>query len=145
MSEKKKLLVADDDDQFRELLYLFLRKKGYAVRTAADGGEALEMAYADKPDLLLLDLMMPVKDGFQVASELTAKLGTDAPKILVITGRNLLEEDVALLLAGVAGSMHKPIKLDDLEVLVAKTLAESPGESPFDAIQGDEAPEGDSG
>ena len=95
----------------------------------------MEGVYAEKPDLLLLDLMMPVKDGFEVASELTAKLGTDAPKIIVITGRNLLEEEVALLLAGVAGSMHKPIKLDELAALVSKVLAEDPGSSPFDAIQ----------
>ncbi len=135
MSEKKQLLVADDDDEFRDLLYMYLKSKGYKVLTASDGGEALKIASSEPIDLLLLDLMMPVKDGFQVASELTAKMGSKAPKILIITGRSLLEEDVAILLSGAAGSMHKPIKLDELRQLVEKILGEDPRSSPFDAIQ----------
>lgn len=135
MAEKKTLLVADDDEDFRELLYLFLRKQGYKVSQAKDGQEALDKALASPPDLLLLDLMMPKLDGFQVASELTAKMGTNAPKILIITGRNLVEEDVALLLAGAAGALHKPIKLDVLAKTIEDILAMEPGESPFSALQ----------
>jgi len=135
VNDKKQLLIADDDEDFRDLLYMFLCKQGYKVLTASDGQEALDTALSKKLDLLLLDLMMPKLDGFQVASELTAKMGTNAPKILIITGRNLVEEDVALLLAGAAGAMHKPIKLDVLAKTVADILAAKPGESPFSDIQ----------
>ena len=135
MGDKKRILVADDDEDFRMLLYMYLKRKGYEVLTAEDGGQALDIALKEPLDLLLLDLMMPVKDGFQVASELTARMGVSAPRILVITGRNLLEEDVALLLAGVAGAMHKPIKMEELSKEVERLLAMRPEESPLAGLQ----------
>lgn len=133
MSKKQRLLVADDDDDFRELLYLYLKSKGYDVITARDGGEALEKALSEPLDMILLDLMMPVMDGFQVASEVTAKMGDKAPKILVVTGRNLIEEDVAILLGGAVGIMRKPIKMDELEKNVLFIL--DGADSPISLIQ----------
>jgi len=135
MSDKKLILVADDDDDFRELIALCLRQKNtYEILEACDGREALETAVDQSPDLILLDLMMPVMDGFQVASELTAKLGIAAPKILIITGRNLVEEDVAILLSGATGIMRKPLQTDALLLNVEAVLNGNLG-SDWDAIQ----------
>jgi CheY-like chemotaxis protein len=133
---KTRILVADDEDDFRELMFLYLnRKPEYELSEASDGGEALEKAVNDSPDLILLDLMMPVMDGFQVASELTAKLGTAAPKILIITGRNLVEEDAAILLSGATGIMRKPVKMDQLLKNVERALNGDPLDADWSAIQ----------
>lgn len=135
MSGRPKILVADDEDDFRELLCLYLKSKKYDILQAADGAQALEISLAQKPDVLLLDLTMPVLDGFQVASELSAKMGAQAPKILVVTGRNLVEEDVAVLLGGALGIMRKPVKMDDLAANVASILRYRPGDSPLSLIK----------
>lgn len=65
-----KILVADDDENILELVELYLKKDGFQVATARDGGEALHKAEQDPPDLVVLDIMMPVKDGWEVCKEL---------------------------------------------------------------------------
>ncbi len=133
---RKKILLADDEDDFRELMTLYLRRVDrYELFEARDGGEALEKAIAESPDLILLDLMMPVLDGFQVASELTARLGVSAPKILIVTGRNLVEEDAAILLSGAIGIMRKPVKMEQLLKNVERALAGDPLDADWSAIQ----------
>ena len=133
---RKKILLADDEDDFRELMTLYLmRVDRYELFEARDGGEALEKAIAESPDLILLDLMMPVLDGFQVASELTARLGVSAPKILIVTGRNLVEEDAAILLSGATGIMRKPVKMEQLLKNVERALAGDPLDADWSAIQ----------
>ncbi|OIO11605.1 MAG: hypothetical protein AUJ52_01905 [Elusimicrobia bacterium CG1_02_63_36] len=133
---RKKILLADDEDDFRELMTLYLmRVDRYELFEARDGGEALEKAIAESPDLILLDLMMPVLDGFQVASELTARLGVSAPKILIVTGRNLVEEDAAILLSGAIGIMRKPVKMEQLLKNVERALAGDPLDADWSAIQ----------
>ena len=64
------ILVVDDDLDILELLRMNLEPDGYEVRTASDGKQAVETATLDPPDLILLDVMMPHKDGFQVIEEL---------------------------------------------------------------------------
>ena len=61
-----KIMVADDDTNICELLRLYLEKEGYTVTLAHDGESAVEQFFADTPDLLLLDIMMPRLDGWQV-------------------------------------------------------------------------------
>lgn len=133
---RKKILVADDEDDFRELMFLYLkRQEHYELFEARDGGEALKTAMERSPDLILLDLMMPVLDGFQVASELTSRLGTAAPKILIVTGRNLVEEDAAILLSGATGIMRKPVKMEQLLKNVERALDGDPLDADWSAIQ----------
>lgn len=136
MSEKKKILVADDDDDFRELMYFCLKRDDrFELLEARDGGQALAKAISESPDLILLDLMMPVMDGFEVASELTAKLGEGAPKILIITGRNLVEEDAAILLSGATGIMRKPVETEVLIKNVDAVLSGGTLDADWSAIQ----------
>ena len=63
---KTKILIADDNRQITSVLGEYAKKEGYEVHTAADGGEALELFALLKPDIVLLDVMMPKTDGFEV-------------------------------------------------------------------------------
>lgn len=67
---KRKILIIDDDDDLAVALSALLTSSRYEVRRAADGAVGLEMAAAEPPDLILLDFMMPVKNGFEVCCEL---------------------------------------------------------------------------
>jgi len=85
MSEKKKILVVDDNADFVDAVKMLLEKKGdYAVTTAYDGVEGFEKVMAGRPDLIVLDVMMPRKDGYQLCAELKADPGcSDIPVILL--------------------------------------------------------------
>ena len=68
-----KILVADDDSNIAELLRLYLEKEGYTVAIASDGERALEKFSEENPDIVLLDIMMPKLDGWQVCREIRKK------------------------------------------------------------------------
>jgi len=67
--DNEKILIVDDDQNICELLRLYAEKEGYSVVMAHDGRRAVEVFEAEKPDLLLLDIMLPVMDGWQVCAE----------------------------------------------------------------------------
>jgi len=70
MEGKKKVLVVDDEPDYAEMVKKYLEKEGFAVEIAYDGQEAIEKVQAGPPDAIVLDVMMPEKDGYQVCSEL---------------------------------------------------------------------------
>lgn len=70
MEETVKLLVVDDEDRIRRLLNMYLSREGFEIEEAIDGAEAIEKALTNHYDCILLDLMMPEKDGLQVLQEL---------------------------------------------------------------------------
>jgi len=72
MSEKKRILVVDDEPDFAGIVQQNLEKEGFEVEIAYDGDEGLEKVKANPPDAIVLDVMMPGKDGYQVCSELKA-------------------------------------------------------------------------
>ncbi|MGC8915512.1 MAG: response regulator [Thermoanaerobaculum sp.] len=80
-----KVLVADDSRIFRVLVRELLQEKGATVLEAADGKEALDTALAQRPDLLILDALMPRLSGFEVLAKLKEKLPTYRPKVFVVT------------------------------------------------------------
>ena len=82
MKSKAKILLIDDDMDFVEATKLVLESKPYEVITASDGSEGLTKARKEKPDLIILDIIMPVKDGFNAAEEL--KKDTELKRIPVI-------------------------------------------------------------
>ena len=89
-----KILVADDNPDNVHLLTLRLESEGYTVLTAADGEETLARLHADKPDLLMLDISMPKKDGFQVLSEMRADAQIQHIPVMVVTAAHILRQDV---------------------------------------------------
>ncbi|OCB26878.1 DNA-binding response regulator [Mycobacterium malmoense] len=107
-----RILVVDDDRAVRESLRRSLSFNGYSVELAHDGLEALEMIASDRPDALVLDVMMPRLDGLEVCRQLRST-GDDLP-ILVLTARDSVSERVAGLDAGADDYLPKPFALEEL-------------------------------
>lgn len=107
-----RILVVDDDRAVRESLRRSLEFNGYQVDLAGDGAEALEKVATDRPDAMVLDVMMPRLDGLEVARRLRGT-GDDLP-ILVLTARDAVSDRVAGLDAGADDYLPKPFELDEL-------------------------------
>ena len=95
ISESATILIVEDEQDIRELLAYNLEKEGYATVQAADGKEGLDLARSRKPDLILLDLMLPKMDGLAVCRELERDSGTVRIPIIMLTARG---EDVDRIL-----------------------------------------------
>jgi len=112
MAKEKRVLVVDDDDAIRALLCTILRRRGFPVDSARNGSEALDRCERCRYAVILLDLMMPHLNGYQVLDALAARPPNDRPLVLVLTAgaepRNLSADLVA-------GTIHKPF---DVEIIV---------------------------
>jgi two-component system response regulator MprA len=105
------ILVVDDDPKIRSVLSRGLRFEGYDVQLAADGLEALRLARADPPDLIVLDVMLPGMDGLEVCRRL--RRGTAVP-ILMLTARDAVPDRIAGLDSGADDYLVKPFDFDEL-------------------------------
>lgn len=115
-----RLLIVEDELAMRTALADLLAAEGYRVLTANDGVSGLERAIAEKPDLLLLDLMMPKLDGFAVCKELR-RLGHTEP-ILMLTAKGQIEDRVQGLDVGADDYLVKPFSTDELLARVRALL-----------------------
>jgi PAS domain S-box-containing protein len=97
---KPSIMVVDDDPDVRTIVGMMLERGGYAVRTASDGQEAFRIIMEDRPDLLILDLMMPNLDGFQLVRLLRQRRWTQQIPLLVLTALDLTEGEKTLLRLG---------------------------------------------
>lgn len=118
-----RILVVEDEYAMRRALEDTLRAAGYRVLVAADGEEGLKRAAEEKPDLVLLDVMLPRLDGFEVAAALR-RLGTDQP-ILMLTAKGTVEDRVQGLDAGADDYLVKPFSTDELLARVRALLRRS--------------------
>ncbi|MEK7705403.1 MAG: response regulator [Myxococcota bacterium] len=116
----KKILIADDSKVFRALEEAFLAQRGYEVMHAADGVAALKLTLSEKPDLVLLDVQMPVMDGVQVLSTLKANPETSHIPVIVITTIGRTQDRDILLQGGADDVLSKPI---NGHALLAKVVA----------------------
>ncbi|WP_410655405.1 response regulator transcription factor [Amycolatopsis sp. lyj-112] len=107
-----RILVVDDDRAVRESLRRSLEFNGYQVEMAGDGAQALEAIIANRPDAMVLDVMMPRLDGLEVARRLRST-GDDLP-ILVLTARDTVSDRVSGLDAGADDYLPKPFALEEL-------------------------------
>ncbi|RZQ63391.1 response regulator transcription factor [Amycolatopsis suaedae] len=107
-----RILVVDDDRAVRESLRRSLEFNGYQVELASDGAAALEQIVANRPDAMVLDVMMPRLDGLEVARRLRST-GDDLP-ILVLTARDTVSDRVSGLDAGADDYLPKPFALEEL-------------------------------
>ncbi|RBY78165.1 DNA-binding response regulator [Geodermatophilus sp. TF02-6] len=120
-----RLLVVDDEPNIRELLSASLRYAGFEVATAADGQQALAMAASFRPDLLVLDVMMPGLDGFGVVRRLRES-GRYTP-VLFLTARDAAEDKVSGLTLGGDDYVTKPFSLDEVLARIRAVLRRSQG------------------
>lgn len=117
-----KILVADDEPNIVISLEYLLKREGYTVVIARDGEEALQTIRREQPDLVLLDVMMPKKTGFEVCQEVRADDALQSTKILMLTAKGR-DTDVAKGTAlGADAYMTKPFATRDLVQKVAQML-----------------------
>jgi DNA-binding response OmpR family regulator len=122
----QKILVADDDPNIVISLEYLMKREGYTVLVARDGQEALDAIARDRPDLVLLDVMMPKKSGFEVCQAVRASEELQATKILMLTAKGR-DTDVAKGLAlGADAYMTKPFSTRELVQKVAEMLGAPP-------------------
>ena len=125
----KKILIVEDEANIRELLRLYLEREGYTVLEAENGVEGIKKWKSDKPDMLLLDVMMPVMDGWEVCREIRAE--SDVP-IIMQTAKGETADRVSGLEMGADDYIVKPLEMPEV---IARVRAV------FRRIAPDDAPE----
>ena len=118
------VLIADDDAKIRELLELYLSKEGFVVEQASDGAEAILKAQQLKPDLIVLDIMMPVMDGMEVCRQV--RKFSRVP-VIMLTARTEDEERILGLELGADDYVSKPFNPRELIARVKAVLRRVPG------------------
>ena len=123
---RKKILVVDDEDDILHFLELVLREKGYDVSTASGGHEALTKAQLERPHLILLDIMMPQMDGWEVLKLLRVDEETAEIPVAMLSARTEAKDRVQGLQEGAIDYICKPFSLQDLLVKI-ETIFEQVG------------------
>jgi two-component system, OmpR family, response regulator len=131
VSEAPLVLAVDDEQHITELIQLGLQMKGFRVERAASGREALAKVEAERPDLVVLDVMLPDLDGFEVARRLrsTEGGGTQVP-IIFLTARDAVQDRIDGLSLGVDDYVTKPFSIEELALRVGAVLRRAKGMGP---------------
>ena len=117
--DPQKVLVIDDDDDLAEVVRQVLRDSGYSVATVRHGAAALELVRHISPDLILLDLTMPIMDGWSFVGQYR-RGGKSGARIILLTGNPQAPEIARNL--GADGYLSKPFEIDDLIGVVTREL-----------------------
>ena len=118
------VLIVEDDRNIAELLQMYLEKEGYAVTVAADGGQGLQKYRAIKPDLVLLDVMMPVMDGWAVCRAIRNESKTP---IIMLTAKGETDDKVHGLKAGADDYITKPFEMKEVLARIEAVLRRTAG------------------
>ncbi len=122
---KKKILIIEDNEQNLYLTTFLLEKQGFDVVQARTGLQGLELAVSQKPDLILLDIQLPVMNGYEVAGRLKQDVETRSIPIVSVTSYAMAGDREAILAAGCEGYIEKPI---DPDSFVAQVKSFLPGQ-----------------
>jgi DNA-binding response OmpR family regulator len=121
----KKALIVEDDENIAELLRLYLERDGFEVAYAGNGGQGVELARSFEPDVMLLDIMLPVKDGWQVCREVRA---FSKVPILMLTARGETTDKVTGLEMGADDYVTKPFEIKELIARIHAVMRRTQGE-----------------
>jgi pilus assembly protein CpaE len=121
----EKILLVDDDMDTLRLVGLMLQRQGYEVRVASNGQQALGMVQSELPDLILLDIMMPEMDGYEVARRLRGDLATSEIPIIMFTAKTQVDDKVMGFEAGADDYLTKPTQPRELFAHMKAVLARS--------------------
>ncbi len=113
------VLIVEDDRNIQELLQMYLEKEGYAVTVAGDGGQGLQKFRAIKPDIVLLDVMMPVMDGWAVCRAIRSESQTP---IIMLTAKGETEDKITGLKNGADDYVTKPFEMRELLARIEAVL-----------------------
>jgi DNA-binding response OmpR family regulator len=129
MPEQKTILIVDDDLELSDGLRVVLEKQGFRVIQARDGQQGKQAVYNHRPDLMILDMMMPRMGGYPVLEHFKGK--TDAPPIIMITANEGSRHKAYAEYLGVVDYIRKPFAMERLLEAVHRGLSESkPGAEP---------------
>lgn len=124
MAEQKTILIVDDDRELVEGLRAVLERQGYRVMQAHDGHQGKQQIYNQRPDLVILDMMMPRMGGYPVLEHFRGK--TDAPPIIMITANEGSRHKAYAEYLGVIDYLRKPFAMERLLETVSKALKPQP-------------------
>jgi len=119
----KRILIADDEQNIVVSLEFLMKREGFDVAVATDGEAALQSMTTQTPDLVLLDIMLPKKDGFEVCQQIRAKPEWQAVKVVMLTAKGRETEVAKGLALGADAYITKPFSTKDLVLQVRRLLA----------------------
>ena len=119
MTKSASILVVDDDPEIVAMLSTRLSKRGYKVLTAGDGNKAIELAKRERPDVVLLDVMMPGKSGWEVARALKQDPLTQPIKIVMVTAIGHQVNELTSPIYGADAYLDKPFEFEKLEKIIS--------------------------
>ena len=120
--DNKLILVVDDSPTDRKIAESACRDKGFRVETAAEGEEALKKAVELHPDLILLDVILPQKNGFQVCRQLKSSPDTQDIKVIMVTSKSQDSDRFWGIKQGADGYLTKPFSEDELYEMIEQTI-----------------------
>ena len=123
MSKSARILVVDDDPEIVTMLTMRLTKRGYQVSSASDGHMAIEVATRELPDIVLLDVMMPGKSGWEVARALKQDPATHNVKIVMVSAIGEKTNEITAPIYGADAHVDKPFEFEALERVIAGLLS----------------------
>src|SRR5262249_10929720 len=119
-SKAERVLLIDDNEDITDLFGMFLEQSGFDVQTAHDGPTALRVAAAYKPTVAVLDLGLPVMDGYEIAAKLREQLGSSAPRLIAMSGYGRRDDLERTRAAGFEEHLVKPVDADLLLRAIAQ-------------------------
>ncbi|MBI3011529.1 MAG: response regulator transcription factor [Candidatus Omnitrophica bacterium] len=120
MPAPKKILIADDEEQLALALKIRFQARGYEVFTAGDGRQTLELITQRQPDLLILDILMPVMDGYTCLREINRRLGRGQLPVVILTARDRMKD--LFELEGIEDYVVKPFDHEDLLLRIERVF-----------------------
>ena len=123
--KRPKILVVDDEPDIRQLIKLRLELRKYEVLTAADGQEAIATAQAAKPDLILMDVIMPGQNGYSVCRQLKDLESTKQIPVIFLTAKGRQDDIMQGTLVGAAAYLTKPFDTEQLLQTVEQALVDA--------------------
>mgnify|MGYP000383242917 CR=1 FL=1 len=121
----KKVLIVEDDGNIAELLHLYLEKEGFETQVAQDGGKGVELFRSFQPDLVLLDIMLPIMDGWSVLKKI--REGDKTP-VIMLTAKGETEDKVTGLEQGADDYIVKPFEMKEVLARIHAVLRRTMGE-----------------
>lgn len=124
-----KILLVEDNEMNRDMLSRRLTRKGYSVLLAVDGRQAVEMTRAERPDIVLMDMSLPVLDGWDATREIKAASETAAIPVIALTAHAMVSDRERCLSAGCDDFDTKPVELSRLLEKIEQQLARRAGDA----------------
>jgi CheY-like chemotaxis protein len=121
-----KILLVEDNEMNRDMLSRRLVRNGFEVVMAVDGGQGVAMAASEKPDLILMDMSLPVMDGWEATRRVQAEAATSAIPVIALTAHALVEDREKAKAAGCDDFDTKPVELPRLLEKINRLLGEKP-------------------